>query len=166
MVRLAGFEPATYCSGGRLSKAILLILRHAWQPKSTQKRGRNDQVVPSRGLVFGDAPRTWQRWLEIVQFRASGSRQGCAVLPTADSPGSSPGSRDSVNPAITERPHIPCPYLTTSRPTGSYLAVGKRSWLRCPHYLAPSTQPLVGRGKVGVFALYPSQGCCPWIYWR
>jgi len=42
-------------------------------------------------VVLDSAPCTWQRWLEIVEFRASGSRHGCVLLPRADPPSRSSG---------------------------------------------------------------------------
>jgi len=41
----AGLEPATLRLTGDMKLGISLILRHGWQPKSTQKRLRNGQVV-------------------------------------------------------------------------------------------------------------------------
>jgi hypothetical protein len=40
-----GLEPATSCVTGSLGWGISLILRHAWQRKSTQNHGKNAQMV-------------------------------------------------------------------------------------------------------------------------
>src|SRR5262249_1899516 len=47
MVRLAGFEPATFCSGVVSKAANSFILRHGWQPKGRLRNAQDTQWVPN-----------------------------------------------------------------------------------------------------------------------
>ena len=47
MVRLAGFEPATFCSGVVSKAANSFILRHGWQPKGRLGNAQDTQWVPN-----------------------------------------------------------------------------------------------------------------------
>ena len=47
LVRLAGFEPATSCSGVVSKAANSFILRHSWQPKGRFRNVQDTQWVPN-----------------------------------------------------------------------------------------------------------------------
>src|SRR6516164_3957536 len=47
MVRLAGLEPATFCSGVVSKAANSFILRHGWQPKGRCRSAQDTQWVPN-----------------------------------------------------------------------------------------------------------------------
>ena len=54
LVRLAGFEPAIFCSGVKWKAANRLILRHGWQPKDRFRNAQDTQWVPNGYLIATD----------------------------------------------------------------------------------------------------------------